>query len=255
MAGVAGQGAVALEGSDGGVPDVIGNQRGNRSRDDRASIRPGRPASVLEDAPVDGVDDEVADAARAPEALGAFAPDAAAVAPVGRGYTQRVELGCDAHAAPAVDGQVVIDAPDNVGCGEAGPHGRVVGEEAAETSITRDRVAERYDAAGIAAFFGGAVHALGGTFEELAAFVGGDDGVDIEVEGIVDVLVGGAEGDCRSTRTLSRCGAARMRRGRDDRRGRPISWEKRPARASRDKRAASRSLSSSGMVPETPSSS
>ena len=57
------------------------------------------------------------------------------------------------------------------------------------------RVAERDDAAGIAAFFGGAVHALGGAFEELAAFVGGDDGVDIEVEGIVDVLVGGAESD------------------------------------------------------------
>ena len=57
------------------------------------------------------------------------------------------------------------------------------------------RVAERDDAAGIAAFFGGAVHALGGTFEELAALIGGDDGVDIEVEGIVDVLVGGAEGD------------------------------------------------------------
>ena len=75
------------------------------------------------------------------------------------------------------------------------PHGRVVGDEAAETSIARDRVAEGDDAAGIAAFFGGAVHALGGTFEELAALVGGDDGVDIEVEGIVDVLVGGAEGD------------------------------------------------------------
>ena len=34
MARVAGQGAVALESSDGGVPDVIGNQRGNRRRDD-----------------------------------------------------------------------------------------------------------------------------------------------------------------------------------------------------------------------------
>ena len=43
--------------------------------------------------------------------------DAAAVAPVGRGYTQRVELGCDAHAAPAVYGEMVIDAPDNVGGG------------------------------------------------------------------------------------------------------------------------------------------
>ena len=58
-----------------------------------------------------------------------------------------------------------------------------------------DRIAERDDAAGIAAFACCAVHALGGTFEELAALVGGDDGVDIEVEGIVDVLVGGAEGD------------------------------------------------------------
>ena len=168
---------------------------GERSGYHLTTIGSGRPTSVLEDAPVDGIDDEVADAARAPEALGAFAPDAAAVAPVGRGYTQRVELGCDAHAAPAVYGEMVIDAPDNVGGGEAGPHGRVVGDEAAETSITRDRVAERDDAAGIAAFLGGAVHALGGTFEELAAFVGGDDGVDIEVEGIVDVLVGGAERD------------------------------------------------------------
>ena len=59
----------------------------------------------------------------------------------------------------------------------------------------RDTVAQRDDAAGIAAFLGGAVHALGGAFEELAALVGGDDGVDIEVEGIVDVLVGGAEGN------------------------------------------------------------
>ena len=57
------------------------------------------PAAVLEDAPVDGIDDEVADAARAPEALGATTSDAATVAPVGGGYTQRVELGCDAHAS------------------------------------------------------------------------------------------------------------------------------------------------------------
>ena len=115
---------------------------------------------------------------------------------IGGGDAEGVELGSDMRTQlQPSDGQVVIDAPDNVGGGEAGPHGRVVGDEAAETSITRDRVAERDDAAGIAAFFGGAVHALGGTFEELAALIGGDDGVDIEVEGIVDVLVGGAEGD------------------------------------------------------------
>ena len=130
-----------------------------------------------------------------------------------------------------------------------------------ESSGTRRRkprspetvVAEGYDAAGIAAFFGGAVHALGGTFEELAALVGGDDGVDIEVEGIVDVLVGGAEGDadglehppdaekleCVATQTI----------GADH-----PDWEKRPTRASRaSARPAGRS--SKGMVPETPSSS
>ena len=137
MAGVAGQGAVALESSDeSGVPDVIGNQRGNRSRDDRATIGSGGSSSVLEDAPVDGIDDEVADTARAPEALGATTSDAATVAPVGGGYTQRVELGCDAHAAPAVYGKMVIDAPDNVSGGEVFPHERVVGDEAAGATIS-----------------------------------------------------------------------------------------------------------------------
>ena len=143
MARVAGQGAVALEGSDGGVPDVIGNQRGNRSRDDRATIRSGRSASVLEDAPVDGIDDEIADMTGAPEALGAFAPDAAAVAPVGRGYTQRVELGSDMRTSPAVDGEMVIDAPYDVGGGEVFPHGRVVGDEASGAAVAGNGIAER----------------------------------------------------------------------------------------------------------------
>ena len=195
VAGVAGHGAVALEGGDGGVPDIIGNQWGNGRRDDRTSIRSGRSSSVLEDSLVDGIDDEIADMPRAPEALGTTATNAATVSPVGGGDAQRVELGSDTRTGPAVHGQVVIDAPYHVRGGEVFPHGRVVGYEAAETSIPRDRIAERDDAAGIAAFLGGAVHALGGTFEELAALVGGDDGVDIEVEGIVDVLVGGAESD------------------------------------------------------------
>ena len=71
MAGVAGQGAVALESGDGGVPDIIGDQRGNGSGNHLTAVRPGRSASVLEDALVDGIDDEVADMAGAPEALGA----------------------------------------------------------------------------------------------------------------------------------------------------------------------------------------
>ena len=135
MARVAGQGAVALEGGDGGVPDVIGNQRGNRSRDDRASIRPGRPTSVLEDAPVDGIDDEVADMTGAPEALGATASNAATVAAIRGGDAERVELGSDMRTSPAVDGQVVIDASNHIGGRQVRPHGRVVRDQAAETSI------------------------------------------------------------------------------------------------------------------------
>ena len=71
----------------------------------------------------------------APEALGATASNAATVTAIGGGDAEGVELVGDAHAAPAVHGEMVIDAPDNVGGGEAGPHGRVVGDEAAETSI------------------------------------------------------------------------------------------------------------------------
>ena len=36
---------------------------------------------------------------------------------IGGGDAERVELGCDAHAAPAVYGEMVIDAPDDVGRG------------------------------------------------------------------------------------------------------------------------------------------
>ena len=71
----------------------------------------------------------------APEALGATTSDAATVAAIGGRDAERVELGSDMRTSPAVRGQVVIDAPDDVGGGEAGPHGRVVGDEAAETSI------------------------------------------------------------------------------------------------------------------------
>ena len=62
-------------------------------------------------------------------------PDAATIAAIGGGDAEGVELGCDAHAAPAVYGEMVIDAPDNVGRREAGPHGRVVRDEAAGATI------------------------------------------------------------------------------------------------------------------------
>ena len=116
------------------------------------------------------------------------------------------------------------------------------------------RVAERDDAAGIAAFAGGAVHALGGTFEELAALIGGDDGVDIEVEGIVDVLVGGAERDSdrleHSPDAEQLEGVATETIGADD----PDLGETTGASVT-DERAQPPGRSSKGMVPETPSSS
>ena len=59
----------------------------------RATVGLGRPTSVLEDAPVDGIDDEVADMTGAPEALGATASDAATIAAIGGGDAERVELG------------------------------------------------------------------------------------------------------------------------------------------------------------------
>ena len=40
------------------------------------------------------------------------------------------------RTSPAVDGQVVIDAPDNVGGREAGPHDGVIRDEAAGATIS-----------------------------------------------------------------------------------------------------------------------
>ena len=85
---------------------------------------------------VDGIDDEVADMTGAPEALGATSSNAATVAAIRGGDAERVELveAIRGQVQPS-DGQVVIDAPYDVGGGEAGPHGRVIRDQAAETSI------------------------------------------------------------------------------------------------------------------------
>ena len=61
--------------------------------------------------------------------------NAATVAAIGGGDAERVELGSDMRTSPAVRGQVVIDAPDDVGGREVGPHDGVVRDKAAETSI------------------------------------------------------------------------------------------------------------------------
>ena len=95
---------------------------------------------------------------------------------------------------------------------------------------------------------------LGGTFEELAAFVGGDDGVDIEVEGIVDVLVGGAERDADGLEHPPDAeqleGVTAQAIGADH----PDLGEAANTRITRQARGQPAGLRS-GMVPETPSSS
>ena len=102
MARVAGHGAVALESGDGGVPDVLRDQRRYGSGNHLTTVGLRGPAAVLEDAPVDGIDDEVADMTGAPEALGATASDTATVAAIGGGDAERVELGSDMRTSPAV---------------------------------------------------------------------------------------------------------------------------------------------------------
>ena len=72
----------------------------------------------------------------APEALGATASNAATIAAIGGRDAERVELGSDMRTSPAVRGQVVIDAPYDVGGGEAGPHGGVVGNQASGATIS-----------------------------------------------------------------------------------------------------------------------
>ena len=119
MAGVVGGNAVALERGDSGVPGFFRDERSYGRGDDLAAVGLGRPATVLEFALVDGIDDEVADMARVPGFPGALASDAAAGAAIGGGYAEVVELLGDPLTAPAVRGEVVIDAPDDV-CGGRG---------------------------------------------------------------------------------------------------------------------------------------
>ena len=117
MARVAGQGAVALESGESGVPDVLRDQRRYGSGYHLTTVGLRGPAAVLEDAPVDGIDDEVADMPGAPEALGATTSDAATVAAIRGGDAEGVELGSDMRTSPAVDGEMVIDAPYDISRG------------------------------------------------------------------------------------------------------------------------------------------
>ena len=92
---------------------------------------------------------------------GALASDAAVVAFVGGGNAEVIELVGDSRAAPGVHGEVVIDTSDHVCGGDVSPHDGVVGDEVAVALWPGNGIAERDDAAGIAAFVGGAVHPLG----------------------------------------------------------------------------------------------
>ena len=74
--------------------------------------------------------------AGAPEALGAFAPDAAAVAPIGGGDAEGVEGGSDTRTGPAVRAEMVIDASNYIGGRQVRPHERVIRDEAAGAAIS-----------------------------------------------------------------------------------------------------------------------
>ena len=150
MGGVAGEGAVALEGGDGGVPHLFRDKSRHGSRYHLAAVRSGRSSSVLEETLVDGIDDEIADMAGAPEALGAFASNAAAVAGIRGGDAERVEGGSDTRTGPAVRAEMVIDATNDIGGGEVFPHERVIGIQILGPPIARDPVAQRIDLDGLA---------------------------------------------------------------------------------------------------------
>ena len=60
---------MALECGLGCVPDFIGNEPGTAGGDYFAALGLGRSTTVLEDASIDWINDEIPDAARAPEPL------------------------------------------------------------------------------------------------------------------------------------------------------------------------------------------
>jgi hypothetical protein len=149
----------------------------------------------LEDAFVDGIDDEIAETPGSPDALSLLPANAATIFDIGRGNAQRIEFIRDAAATPAVNGKTVVDPLDQRGLGPIGPDDDGAGDETGVRLLALDGEAEGDNAAAVAALAGGTVHASGREGEELAAVGVGHDGLEAEHGLIADGLGDADEGD------------------------------------------------------------
>jgi hypothetical protein len=171
----------------GGVPQGRGDQGFDRCRDHLPvpSSLAG-PATVLKLAPVDGVDHEVADPPRPPDALGVLlavvALHEATVTGVVRGHAAGVELVRDPSTAPAVEPQALVDPADHVRGALVSPQDRGVGLEASRFPGSLNLVAEGHDPAAVLTIAGRGVDAIGCALEEHPFLVLGDHGHDVEHE-------------------------------------------------------------------------
>ena len=183
--------------------------------------------------------------ARVPGFPGALAPDATTGATVGGRDAEVVELLGDPLTAPAVHGKVVIDTPDHVCGGEVGPHGRVVGNQASGAAVAGRRYSRagrcrRYSGLRCAARFMPSAERSRNLRRSLAAMTAWIS----NVERVLDVLVGGAEGDADATQTPSRCVGVVRSSSRPRRSARTTQiWEKTTGASITDKRAATRPVS------------
>ena len=126
-------------------------------------------------AAVDGLDEHVADAPSRPALPGAIAADASPVVGVARRDPEGVQLVGDLPAAAVIERDPLVHQPDDIDRGQVGLDDLVVGHEPGLALLALDAVAVRPDAADVAAFAGGPVHAVGRATEELAADVARHD--------------------------------------------------------------------------------
>jgi hypothetical protein len=141
------------------------------------------PAPELEVSPVDGVDHEVPDATRPPDALGsllAFAPhrDEAIVASVVRRDPEQVQLPGDPDAAPAIEAEPLVDPAHEASRRQILPVDRLVGHEARRVPLASDAIAEGDDPTAVAALPGRPLHPSCGELQELSPAIRGDDCLD-----------------------------------------------------------------------------
>jgi hypothetical protein len=167
------------------VPEGRGDQSFDGSRSDLVANALGLGASLVDPPPVlqlaavHGVDHEVADATRAPEALRALATDSSTVSGVVGRYAERVEVASDHPAALATDGETLVDVADEIGCALVGPDDGPVGHKPGGGFETFDAVSKGHDAARVAALAGRAAHPVRRSAQEHPPVVVRDGGKDV----------------------------------------------------------------------------